>query len=172
MLSVCPHCLSRVLVKADGTCPSCGSAITPEDAARLEGFTIQQVDEGTALPGTCFLCDGPGTRAVRYHVAPNGSKVEATDAHSRAKERKRALAKFALFVTGGIFGRMMFSLVDPRKDSGLDVILPACDRCFSRARSLKPVDVNYGNRSMAFLVHRDFPRRLVEARGSGGAPGD
>jgi hypothetical protein len=105
---------------------------------------------------------------VRYHVAPESATVEATDARSRAKERKRALAKFALFVIGGFFGRLFFGMVDPRKDSGLDIILPTCEHCFARARSVKPVDVNYRNRSMNFLVHREFPLRLAEVRGEVG----
>ncbi len=168
MVSVCPHCLSRVLVKADGSCPSCGEPITQEDLAALEGFTTQTVDEGSPLPGSCFLCDGLARRFVKFHVPPGGSSVVASDAMSRSAERMNALAKLALFLAGAIFGKILF--FDPRSDPGLGIVLPSCERCFERARSLKPLDVSYSNRSMTFLVHRNFPQRLSEAAKARGAP--
>ena len=133
IMIVCPHCHTRVLPKADNTCPACQSDLSDlEDVdPNLIVLAIHELEE---LPTFCYSCN-------RY-----------TERLVRVSGDRRSIIKDA------IFGH-----VAPEDTSNVIIYLPQCEECGDRGGP-EPIDVDYENQTMSFLVQKQFRERVIQAR--------
>ena len=57
MLTTCPHCFTRVIPKADGTCPACQRNVNDPRGADATRTSLR-VSQGDVLPAVCCECGG------------------------------------------------------------------------------------------------------------------
>jgi hypothetical protein len=170
MIADCPLCLTRAMLTIGKPCPACGGMVTREILEAFDGLAAVTVDEGTAVPGFCFLCDAPRTRTLKIRVDPESGNFKVEDAQSRSEEITFATKSILAFVLGVLrmvtFGfHTALTLYDPQKDPGIRVYVPCCDKCSGRVHVGR---VNGADRSVTILAGAVFSRRIAEA---GKAPG-
>jgi len=170
MIADCPLCLTRAMLTIGKSCPACGGVVTREILEAFEGLAAVTVDEGTAVPGFCFLCDAPRTRVLKIRVNPESGRLTVEDAQSRREDVSFAAKSIFGFLLG-LLGAMTFGLhrvatfYDPQKDPGIRVYVPSCENCQGRLHAGR---VNGADRSVTILAGAGFSRRIAEA---GKAPG-
>ena len=131
----CPHCLMRVAVSADNTCPSCGQDTTKEPAIP-SGYSLLTIEPHQRLPRICILC---GTHTKHLHRLIDGDEYAAT---------KRILGNMARLMLGAFTGLFIFGW----KSSGDKIgSLPICKQCSSRV-SYRPQHINRDSTAMQCLV--------------------
>lgn len=135
-MTECPHCLTHVLVKADGTCPACGAK-----ASGTTPWTKLTVRIGQRLPAYCIRC-GAGTERLRRVV------------RTRKRGGEHLLVK--LFVA--VFYPGALSRVRPAEKHSVAVHVPICDLCAAEG-PIEPRSVDFEAFTMEFVAHRDFIRR-------------
>src|SRR5687767_7608375 len=100
MIADCPLCLTRALLTIGKPCPSCGGMVTREILEAFEGLAAVTVDEGSAVPGHCYLCDALRTRVLKIRVDPENGGVTVEDAESRREDISFAATSILEFLLG------------------------------------------------------------------------
>ena len=154
MPDTCPHCYRKVILKADGRCPSCGRDFNDRsgmDATRV----VLVVRPSTQVPPLCFNCARPATKRAVQVI----SNVE----------KGRGLQRWALARTFGKlipFFNLFTSFNDAKNDISFQVMLPICNAC---RRKKVPIRIDFYDlveRQVHFVVHR----ALAEATRAMNAP--
>lgn len=145
----CPHCHARIIPRADGECPSCRrdtadvSGVDPDLASLL-------ITHGASLPPVCIRC-GDSTNSssrVTRKVGP-GSDFGVLR------------AAVSLVAQPALLALSLLSLGNPRLVS---VRVPVCPAC-RRGGGAEPLDTDFENHRMQFLVHRRFREALERGTG-------
>ena len=152
MTDECPHCLRKVLLKADGTCPACGK--NSNDTHGVDPTRcLLVVAAGAKLPGMCFNCTQPAKDFAVHTVTGDSTSGTEKIAHFVA----------CLFVP---YYRLFTRLDRASRNPAVTVRLPVCAEC--RRLGIKPkVDsTDLEERSFRFLVHKTFATafRTLNAR--------
>jgi len=143
----CPHCHVSVLLRADGTCPSCGAnANGPADVPTTE--TIVTVYETDRMPDLCCRCAQPTQRRVAVRA-------------KRQLDGESPVLSWLLLLVNWIA-----ALLRMGGESRMQVRMPLCDACHGGPK-LKPRDIRFEDFSLKFVVHREFRARLEQLRSRG-----
>lgn len=161
MIANCPHCFTRVLLTLDEPCPTCRKVVTQELIDGCVGLITITLDEGTEVPGHCFLCDRPRTKVLKVHVQPRSGALSITDVQSKSEERSVASGAVLRFLLGLATGRILVGKFD--EDPGMRVYLPSCEMCESR---LHICHVSSRDRSITVLANEKFADRILECKNS------
>jgi hypothetical protein len=144
----CPHCYTRVLPNAAGTCPSCARDVndtTGIDPTR----TSVGIETNTLLPPVCSACGEATGRTVEIVSKQGGGKAQAEEEYASLR-----MSVFAFFLR---------ALRPSRADRPeICIQLPQCQRCAAAQGRPTPRAVSFDRATMIFEVHREF-RRAVEA---------
>jgi hypothetical protein len=139
----CPYCHTRVIVRADLSCPACQMDMR---GVADDGRRRLKVGEGSILPHVCAHCGEPADGARRIDVS------RAVD-DGGANGFQRIVVKVASAL---LLDRLLH--VNAQRRIQLDIDVPVCAGCWERS-SLVPQHVNFADRTVTLLVHR----RLSEA---------
>jgi hypothetical protein len=162
MLTECPHCLTVVVPKRDGTCPSCQRDTRDLRGADRDRTTVV-IGEHSQLPSICCVCGIPANRVVRVQGSkPLDGEVPAGYTPARAA----SIWLFTSFLFGPLIGtlaRLLSGL--PRSWNFVRVSIIQCDECGTSGPP-KPLRVDHEHFTMRFVVHRNFRRRFGELNAS------
>ena len=139
----CPHCFTRVVAMADGTCPSCRGNVNDNEGLDLN-MTALCVREGTSLPRVCFRCGAPATDSVSVRAAQTPHSGSGPDALEVIGAAWGCL--FALFV----------ALTRPKRI--VRVILPRCELC--RHHEPEMLYANFDESWIKVVVHKRLSQAL------------
>lgn len=143
MLIDCPHCLTKVVPKEDGSCPSCQEDTRDAAGCDLTKTTIS-VEQAEILPAVCCGC---GRETYRY------VRVKAGAGDVPLVGRLIALC----------FSYVWFLLTlacGERRARVVIVNVPQCEDCARDGRP-QPRYVDYANARMTLVVHKSLKERLT-----------
>lgn len=149
MLVTCPHCYTRVLPKADGSCPACQKDTREISGADLTRASIR-IEQGQELPGFCCDC---GQATNRY------SSVYCV---SRARDNPSGLAQIMIALVSWPMA-LYFFLRGIQNAGRLRIKLPQCERCATRGTPL-PQHVDFENARATFVVNVKLCEASNESR--------
>jgi hypothetical protein len=156
----CPQCFTRVMLRADGSCPRCNQAVSglPESP-----YCSVPIRERTKLPAVCHVCGVSTTRVVLASVplVPVGRlgapfQLPATDGK--------------WFETGSVLKTLFWVLLRGRSSmitgdrppERMMIRLPECQACEPLGRGATSVDGQ--RREAVVVVHKAFREALTKAR--------
>jgi hypothetical protein len=142
MLTDCPYCHTRVVPKADGTCPACQKNAL--EATRPDSsWTTIRVSQGDVLPPICCECGQPTSRvvAISRTARPGGEPSTSV-----------GVAVFLVF--SWLLG-LWLMLRGMANTTAAKVTLPQCESCGRRGPP-EPRYVDFANARMTFLVHKNL----------------
>jgi hypothetical protein len=145
----CPHCYTRVLPSAAGSCPACGKEARQADG-KAPTRVRMAVGERTVLSRCCCQCCAPTDRrvTVRRSTRPGESPLLE-------------------FVTLVLAPLLFLITRSPSERRTIKVKMPQCPRC-ATGGELAPVHVDFERFEMTFLVNERFVHHDA-APASGGA---
>jgi hypothetical protein len=140
----CPHCLSRVVAKGDGTCPSCGADMSkaPERSDRA----LVELQAGRDYPAVCIECGEACERSVKHSFV-------RTDGNLRLPLVVRVLMSVVmLLLTGFAF------ILRGRERARPKIVLqlPLCRACETKLGKVDPRHVNFQTGIVTAECHRAF----------------
>lgn len=149
MLTDCPHCFTRVVPKADGTCPACQRDIH-ESGSHDPNMVSMKIAQGDELPSVCCQCGLATDRLIRLHKTSAGKDGLPTTFW------EHLVARIAgLFAPIRAISMLETMFEGSQATIGVDVDLPLCDLC--RAQGVPdPIYVDFANARMTLIVHRTF----------------
>lgn len=142
LLVECPHCHTQVLPTSDNLCPACRHSLADLEDVNMNEVALV-IHEGQELPCYCITCN----RWTNRYVKVNSDQEKLLDS-----------------LLGGLF--FLNVKPDHSPETGTTrvyVELPQCEDC-AEAGNPKPIEVDYENQNMTFLVHTGFHDRVVPAR--------
>ena len=145
----CPHCYTRVLPNAAGTCPSCAGDVNDTygtDPTR----TSLSIETNTLLPPLCSQCAAPTDRTVLLVSSQRSASDTGIESSS---------------LRWNVFSLLLGKLRPaPRNVDRPEVSLhlPQCPSCAELRGRPKPRAISYERATMVLEVHRVF-RTAVEA---------
>jgi hypothetical protein len=148
MINDCPHCHTRVIPNADGTCPSCTK--DTRDVTGTEPYVIRiTIAEGQPLPPYCVLCGRETERTVK--ITRRG--------HDK-RSRKAASGRIGLYALAlGLLGYVFSSVIGASRKV-VSLRLPVCEVCH-RTDRVQVVNVDFERNAITVFGHRDFRSRLA-----------
>jgi hypothetical protein len=139
MLTKCPHCLGKVLLKADSSCPACHTFVDENAQESLK--ELVSIRGGMKLPAICVGCGTPATTFTMIKLEQeNESKALLMI----------GLAKLLPALFRGSNGR-----------SVLRVDLPMCATCEKHPAESLLRGSDVGSSSLRIVAHQDFARALA-----------
>ena len=130
----CPHCFTKVIAKADSTCPACGRIVLDKDGTS-PGQTAVILTPGQELPSLCTSCGTFTERRVRISRSiPVGSE------------------ELQLSSPGLLSAFFAWALRLSRRSVAVDI--PLCALCGSSRIRLLHVD--FENYAMTLVVDKAF----------------
>ena len=143
----CPHCYTKVLLKSDGSCPSCGKDSNSQSDADPE-MTTAQVDFNEPLPPFCVLCAQSTKRTVTVFRGEDPDQEGLSEGKS--------------LVVGLLAGWRIAREMGTKQT--MELVVPVCRDCRKRRDEFKPRHVNHGQQRATLLVHRSFKAKLHQLR--------
>jgi hypothetical protein len=168
MIQECPHCLTHILPRKDGTCPSCGQDTTRSTAAGQADAGSQQDPIRHPYRGGQPESAAPQKSAITARAnLPLPSFCAACGQHTeqrRAFVQKRIMDRSWLdFITVGISALLGVRILGgdlERNNFGLGrrkaftVYLPICPNC--KDEKIEPLSVNFETLSIRLAVHENL----------------
>jgi hypothetical protein len=141
MIIECPYCHTRILPKADGSCPACGKN-TQDRLGTDANKTSLVVSPGMRLPGICIICGGPAAElqciSKRHHMGEDSNKGQSS---------------VGLGLMGGALGWLL-RIFFMRGSRSVAVDVPVCKGCNKQVNEAVRY-VNHERGTMTFIVHRN-----------------
>lgn len=147
MIAECPHCFTRMIPKADGTCPAC-----QKDTRDMRGTdptrTSLRVSQGDVLPAICCDCGHETERRVAVCQSSCGEQDQPSGV---------VQAFIALFISWPM--AIYFFLRGIKKTSVVSIKMPQCKECAQRSTP-HPRYVDFPNARMTFVVHKNLKEAI------------
>ena len=150
----CPHCLTRVLPTAEGTCPSCLGDIDAAPKTRAQRAKLR-IAEDDWLPLSCCSC-GADTNEAEKVMVSEGTPVWVAYLLVALGVLFCWLLALVMLLTQG--GKRML-----RGPVTLTLRMPRCSACRSEG-TLLPEHANLATKEMTFVVSRTFSDAVEERR--------
>lgn len=164
MLIDCPHCFTRVVPKADGTCPACQKDTRETAGGDLTRATMP-VAQGDVLPPVCCHCGRDTRRCVAVSIEAAG---KGQDLPGGGTAISLLLSLASLFVS-----MLAFLILWPvfvyrllRGIAGTSVVevrVPQCEVCAAYGDP-RPQRVDFENARMTLVVHKRLKEATAVAR--------
>lgn len=146
MIVECPHCHTRVLPMANYICPACRGDIS--DISDVDPNVVSIiVRESDELPPYCHSCNSSTERSV---------KIKG--------EEESDLTRVFLALAGIFFFRPKWALEEETNTPNVIIYFPQCDECAQFGKPA-PIQVDFENQTMTFLVHPGFRDRIYPRQG-------
>ena len=140
----CPHCYVDVLPMEDGRCPSC-LGDTREPSAESSSFTKVSLKHRTqGLPGVCLVCGSSTPQRKRF-------------------SQKARNERYTTNAQGGAIGLLLtwlFDYLSGKMHQEIVMEVPYCPDCQRQGRDLRVRHVDFEQRIVTFIVHRNFRAAL------------
>jgi len=159
MITECPHCLTRVIPKADGTCPACQKHVRDTRGADPSRTSLR-VSQGTVLPAICCDCGRQTERCVTVCLSSRGQQDQEP---GFAKTLMALLVGWPVLLTLLFRGmHILFRGVD--STSLVQVKMPQCRAC-AQLGTPQPRYVDFANARMTFIVHKNLKDAVLPQEG-------
>ena len=145
-MTECPHCHTKIFVRPDGSCPSCGKSALSKIGAD-DRFTILEIKEAQKLPNICFNCGHKSEKEIKLHekIAVGGES---------------GIVKVVMFIMSPI--RFLMNNGYQSDKRSVYIKLPICLDCKSRLKKIKPKHTDFLNSTMTFIVHKNFKKEFED----------
>lgn len=146
----CLHCYTRVMMREDGTCPSCGGdqKTAPADARERTRMTIFATDP---LPRLCAGCANKTAGSKNLRI-----RQEATTTANRVFTVLLALVAPILALLALLVGTK-------RVSKSVKIRLPICLDC-AKSQRFDILHADFDRSSLDLIVHERFKRAVLKSR--------